>query len=154
MEKTNIFYRKVGISAILKKGQKPTMVPGLTLMETLITIIIIGIVSAAVIINFDPIIGQGENVEAKTQLAHLKQLQDLYKMENSRYADNIEDLGFNPGATVEEGGIRRFKYYITEASNTGFVARAEKVTDNDNDGSVVIFEISNSDMKPRQISNE
>lgn len=117
-------------------------VEGLTLMETLITIIIIGIVSVAVIVNFGTTVTNAKAVEAKTQLSHLHSLQKVYYLEKTEYADSFDDIGYEPKKLVTEGGQGYYAIEIVQADGKNYTARATAVKDFDGDGAMDTWEIN------------
>ncbi|MCI5055093.1 MAG: type IV pilin protein [Flavobacteriales bacterium] len=117
-------------------------VKGLTLMETLITIIIIGIVSVAVIVNFGGTVTNARAVEAKTQLSHLHSLQKVYFLEKTEYAVSFDDLGYEPKKLVTDGGQGYYAIEIVSADSKNYTARATAVKDFDNDGVMDVWEIN------------
>ena len=68
-------------------------------------------------------------------------LEKSYFYRHSKYSSNLEEIGFEQEATVDEGGQAVYKIEILEASNESFSARATSVSDLDGDGSFNTWEI-------------
>lgn len=76
--------------SIVKPGSKD--IKGFTLLETLVTIVIIGLLSAIAVPSFMGQISRAEETEAKITLNTLKKSQYSFYLENSRFTDEIEQL--------------------------------------------------------------
>lgn len=112
-----------------------------SLTELLVVLVIIGILILLALPNLMPLITKAKSTEAKTNLAHIKTLQKTYFYEHSKYADNLEDIGYEANKSVEEGGNANYSYEIVEASTSGFVARATAIVDFDGDGQKNVWQI-------------
>ena len=99
---------------------------------------------------YNAVMQRVKSYEAKMQLRFISNLQVQYQLQHAKYSASFEDIDFVPPKKVTEGGEARYEYYITEASNTSFKARAEAVEDFDGDGVFNIWEIDESE-KPIQI---
>jgi type IV pilus assembly protein PilE len=112
-----------------------------SLTEILIVLCIIGILLLMVLPNQTSVIGQAKAIEAQAMLNQVYGLQKSNFYRYSKYSNNLEELGFEQEATVEDGGQAVYKIEIVEASNNSFLARATSVTDLDDDGSFNTWEI-------------
>ncbi|MFL9843548.1 type IV pilin protein [Flavobacterium rhizosphaerae] len=113
-----------------------------SLTEILIVLCIIGILLLMVLPNQTSVIGQAKAIEAQAMLNQVYGLQKSNFYRFSKYSQNLEELGFEQEATVDEGGQAVYKIEIIEASNNSFVARATSVTDLDGDGNYNTWEIN------------
>jgi type IV pilus assembly protein PilE len=116
----------------------------LSLTEVLIVMVIIGILLMVALPNQTALISQAKAQEAKMQLSHLHTLEKQYFYMNSRYSNNLTELGFEQENLVTSGGNANYKVEIVEASPTTFKARATAVVDFDQDGQINVWEIDHS----------
>jgi len=71
-------------------------------------------------------------------------LEKNYFFMYSKYSTSLEDINFEQNRLVTEGGQANYRIQIVEASNSGFVAQAEAVTDFDADGTLNIWTIDHT----------
>jgi type IV pilus assembly protein PilE len=113
-----------------------------TLNELLVVLIIIGILVLLALPSLLPLITKARSSEAKLQLEHLYTLEETFFMENSKYANEIMELGFEQQRLVKDGGNANYKLEIVKATNNSFTARATSITDFDQDGTFNVWEIN------------
>lgn len=120
---------------------------GFSLTELLVVLVIIGILALLAIPRFLGLTTRAKAAEAKANLSHLYTLQQTYYFEHDRYAETLEQLGYDPNPLVTEttpSGGRGAAYYrisIPSADENTFTARAEAVVDFDKDGQFNTWEI-------------
>lgn len=112
-----------------------------TLTELLVVLVIIGILVLLALPKLMPLISKAKSTEAQLQLGHLHTLEKSYFYMKSKYSNNPEEIGFEQEKLVTDGGSANYRIDITEASATGFKARATAVVDFDGDGKFNIWEI-------------
>ena len=112
-----------------------------SLPELLVVLVIIGILVLIALPNLMPLISKAKAAEAQQQLAYLHSLEQSYFYTYSRYSDNLEEIGFEQSPLVTDGGNANYRMEITEASESGFRARAVSVVDFDKDGAFDTWEI-------------
>lgn len=114
-----------------------------TLTEILVVLVIIGILVLLALPNLLPLITKAKSVEAKTQLAHIQTLEQSYFYEHSKYSKDLTEIGFiqDPLVTDNKNGRANYRIEITNATNTGFTARATAVVDFNGNGTFNVWEI-------------
>ncbi|TYR36349.1 type II secretion system protein [Sphingobacterium phlebotomi] len=114
-----------------------------TLTEILVVLVIIGILVLLALPNLMPLITKAKSTEAKMQLQHVQTLQKNYFYERSKYAVDLEEIGFIQEKLTTEGndGKANYRIEIVQADNKGFLARATAVVDFDGDGAFNVWEI-------------
>jgi type IV pilus assembly protein PilE len=114
-----------------------------TLQETLVALLIIGIIASIAIPVLMPMITKAKSLEAKTQLEHVHRLQKTYFYEYSKYTADLPAIGFEQEDLVSESetGKANYRIEIVNASANTFIARATAVVDFDGDGEYNVWEI-------------
>lgn len=125
-----------------KKLRKKLYVKAYSLTEILIVLCIIGILLLMVLPNQTSVISQAKAIEAQAMLNQVYGLEKSHFYRYSKYSGNLEELGFEQEATVEDGGQAVYKIEIIESSNNSFLARATSVSDLDGDGAFNTWEIN------------
>lgn len=118
-----------------------TKLNGISLIEVITVVIIIGIISSIVVTNLSPTVIKTKVKEARFQLNHLHTLEQAHFMEFSRYSSDLNEIGFSQLQLTTEGGQANYKIEIIEASNSGYKARATSVVDFDQDGAYDVWEM-------------
>lgn len=73
-------------------GHRKTSQSGMTLIEILVVITILGLIAAAVAVNVVGQLGEAKVKQAKTDLHTLENCLDLYKIDKGRYPSTEEGL--------------------------------------------------------------
>lgn len=128
-------------------------VKGMTLIELLLVLALIGILLSMAVPKLMPLIGRTKSLEAQMQLKHVLNLEKNYFYINSKYSNSLEDLGFEQSKLVTEEGKANYKIEIVEANNKSFTAKALSVTDFDQDGQLNIWQI-NQDEEIKEITKD
>lgn len=124
---------------------KTKKLKSLSLAEVLVVMVIIGVLTLLVFPRLMPLITKARGKEAETNLTHLKNLQRTFKMEKSKYAKTLEDLDFELDPSIAEdpeNGTVYYEYEIVESSISSFTARATALVDFDDDGTLNVWEVS------------
>lgn len=135
------------------KQIKKLALKGMTLIELLLVLALIGILLSMAVPKLMPLIGRTKSLEAQMQLKHLLGLQKNYFYINSKYTSNLDDLGFEQSKLISAGGKANYKIEVLEASNTGFVAKASAITDFDQDGQLNVWQV-NQDEEIKEVTKD
>lgn len=128
-------------------------VKGMTLIELLLVLALIGILLSMAVPKLMPLIGRTKSLEAQMQLKHILNLEKNYFYINSKYSNNLDDIGFEQSKLVTEDGKANYKIEITEANNKSFTAKASSVTDFDQDGQLNLWQI-NQDEEIKEVTKD
>lgn len=116
--------------------------PGMTLIELLLVLALIGILLSMAVPKLMPLIGRTKSLEAQMQLKHILDLQKNFFYINSKYSTDLNELGFEQSKLVTQDGKANYKLEITSATNGAFVAKATSVTDFNQDGKFNVWQIN------------
>lgn len=105
-----------------------------TLSELLLVVAIIGILLLAVLPNQTSVVSKAKSVEAKLQLQQAYALQRSYFFEHSKYANTLQEAGYEQVKTVDLGGMANYQLSMDYNEGSEFLITARAVVDFDNDG--------------------
>lgn len=129
----------------------PYYLKSMTLTELLVVLAILGILLLLAFPVLRPLFSSTYAMEAKTNLKHLAQLQEIYHLSHLRYSDGFQDLHFEQATLVnQENGTAHYAVEILKAGQGEFVARATSVTDFDGDGAFNVWEIDKNGI-PKEV---
>jgi type IV pilus assembly protein PilE len=120
-----------------------TKIPAYTLTEILVVLVIIGILVLLALPNLMPLITKAKSTEAKMQLEHAHQLQKAYFYEHSKYADNLQEIGFTQEKLTTDGsdGKANYQLEVVSATATAFIVKATAAVDFNGNGTFNVWEI-------------
>jgi type IV pilus assembly protein PilE len=119
---------------------------GMTLIELLLVLALIGILLSMAVPKLMPLIGRTKSLEAQMQLKHLLSLEKNYFYIHSKYTTDLNELGFEQEKLATQEGKANYRIEIVEASNNSFTARATSVTDFDQDGEFNVWQIDKEEV--------
>lgn len=125
-----------------KKRLSLKNVPGFSLLEVLIVLVIIGILVLIALPDQTLVISKARSTEAKIQLQHLFALETAHYYEFGTYSSDFKKIGFHQETLTTMGGNAYYQISIKEANTSGFIANAECVLDFDKDGAFNTWEIN------------
>jgi type IV pilus assembly protein PilE len=114
-----------------------------TLTEILVTLCIVGILVLLILPNLLPLITRAKTTEAKLQLEHVQTLEKTYFYEHSKYVKDLVELGFiqEKLSTDSKDAHANYRIEVTNATSSGFTARATSVVDFNQNGTFNVWEI-------------
>jgi len=103
---------------------------GVTLLELMVVVVIIGILTAIAFPNYREFVARAKRAEAKAALLKVATNQEKFYLQNQTFSDDLSELGFSGSAPFEsETGA----YTLTVAPNPtypqGFIATATYIPD-------------------------
>jgi type IV pilus assembly protein PilE len=122
-----------------------------TLMELLMVLGAIAVLTLLVVTNYSPVISKAKSVEAQQQLEFIHTLEKTYFYIHSKYSTSFSEIGYEHAKLVTQDGNGNYKIEITDASTTGFKARASAVVDFDADGTFNVWEVD-QDKKLKEVT--
>ncbi len=75
-----------------KKWRKRSKERGISLIEIMVTLLIIGLISSFVYMNFMPSLEDSKIKAARTQMANFKMMLNKYKLDNNSYPSSAQGL--------------------------------------------------------------
>jgi type IV pilus assembly protein PilE len=110
------------------KIQKMKSTKGLTLIELLIVIVIVGVLAAIAIPTYSNYMIRARRADAKTALEQVRAAQEMFRAERGRYANNADDGNALTALQTTLGGVPAtqgdYNISFTLANRTSFTAQA------------------------------
>ena len=98
---------------------------GVTLMELMIVVVIIGILAAISYPNYREFVTRAKRTEARAALLKIATNQEKYYLQNNIFTTDLTDLGFNASPYTTDSGT--FSVSITSADASNFTAEADYI---------------------------
>ncbi len=108
---------------------------GFTLIELLVVVLIIGILAAIALPQYELSVEKARIADAIVQLKHITDAQEVYYLANGSYTNNLSDLGI----TTHQNGYLYTKYYYFQC----FQNRACSASPRQGGGPVIEFTLLN-----------
>ena len=98
---------------------------GVTLMELLVVVTIIGILAAIAYPNYREFVARAKRTEARAALLKIATNQEKYYLQNNIFTTDLTDLGFNTNPYTTDSGT--YSVEITSADASNFTAEADYI---------------------------
>ena len=98
---------------------------GVTLMELMIVVTIIGILAAIAYPNYREFVARAKRTEARAALLKIATNQEKYYLQNNIFTTDLTDLGFNANPYTTDSGTYSVRIVSADASN--FTAEADYI---------------------------
>ncbi len=105
-----------------KDVRLPRSMHGVTLLELMIVVVIIGILAAIAYPSYRDVTTRTKRVEAKAALLQIATNQERFYLQNNSYTADMAQLGFNADPFISDSGS--YTISVTAADPTGFTAVA------------------------------
>lgn len=116
---------KIEIQRFKMNNKKSRYQKGFTLIEVMITVAILGILSAIAIPSYSESVKKGKRSDAKVTLLRLAQMQESYFVQKLSYAKDLDQLGFTGKTSIEsDEGLYDITFFSVTAGCTGDSATA------------------------------
>jgi len=86
---------------VLSKAKKIGSQGGFTLIELMIAVVVIGILAMVAIPAYNDSINKGRRADAKSTLTTMASRQEQFFMDNKRYTDDLQELGYGSASGVD-----------------------------------------------------
>jgi type IV pilus assembly protein PilE len=124
-----------------------------TLTELLVVLCIVGILIALAVPSLMPMISKAKSTEAQLQLKHLHTLQKTYFYTHSKYAESLDEIGYERAVLVSEGGTANYRIEIVQASPNTYKATATAIADFDGDGVFNVWSVDVNGMLKEEVKD-
>jgi type IV pilus assembly protein PilE len=125
---------------------------GFTLIELMITLLIVAILAGIAVPSYRNYVLRSHRVEATAALLRVAAAQEKFYLQNNTYTDNVGDvagLGFSTDDDTDEFVTENgwYKVKVTAADNEGFTLTADAEGDQVNDADCTSFGLESSGKK-------
>ena len=112
---------------------------GVTLMELMIVVTIIGILAAIAYPNYREFVARAKRTEARAALLKIATNQEKYYLQNNIFTTDLTVLGFNASPYTTDSGTYSVRIVSADASN--FTAEADYIPGDGEAGKCNLFGI-------------
>lgn len=118
---------------------------GITLMELMIVVVIIGILAALSYPNYREFVARAKRTEARAALLKIATNQEKYYLQNNTFTSDLTVLGFSSDPYTTDSGT--YSVRITAADASNFTAEADYIPADGEAGKCNIFSIDGRGQK-------
>ena len=118
---------------------------GITLMELMIVVVIIGILAALSYPNYREFVARAKRTEARAALLKIATNQEKYYLQNNTFTSDLTDLGFGTDPYTTDSGT--YSVRITAADASNFTAEADYIPADGEAGKCNLFSIDGRGQK-------
>jgi len=118
---------------------------GITLMELMVVVVIIGILAALSYPNYREFVARAKRTEARAALLKIATNQEKYYLQNNTFTLDLTDLGFNANPYTTDSGTYLVRITTADASN--FEAEADYIPTDSEAGKCNFFGIDGRGQK-------
>ena len=120
-------------------------VRGITLMELMIVVVIIGILAALSYPNYREFVARAKRTEARAALLKIATNQEKHYLQNNTFTSDLTDLGFGTDPYTTDSGT--YSVRITAADASNFTAEADYIPADGEAGKCNLFSIDGRGQK-------
>jgi len=118
---------------------------GVTLMELMIVVVIIGILAALSYPNYREFVARAKRTEARAALLKIATNQEKYYLQNNTFTSDLTVLGFDTDPYTTDSGT--YSVRITAADASNFTAEADYIPVDGEAGKCNLFSIDGRGQK-------
>lgn len=112
---------------------------GVTLIELMVVVVIIGILASIAYPNYREFVARAKRTEARAALLKIATNQEKYYLQNNIFTTDLTALGFNTNPYTTNSGTYSVRIVSADASN--FTAEADYIPVDAEAGKCNLFEI-------------
>lgn len=118
---------------------------GITLMELMIVVVIIGILAALSYPNYREFVARAKRTEARAALLKIATNQEKHYLQNNTFTSDLMELGFSADPFTTDSGT--YSVRITSADASNFTAEADYIPVDGEAGKCNLFTIDGRGQK-------
>ena len=118
---------------------------GVTLMELMIVVVIIGILAAIAYPNYREFVARSKRTEARAALLKIATNQERHYLQNNTFTSDLTDLGFGTDPYTTDSGT--YSVRVTAADANNFTAEADYIPSDGEESKCNLFTIDGRGQK-------